>query len=306
VTKPNKKIKNRDINGVLLLDKPLGCSSNSALQKVKRLYQAKKAGHTGSLDPLASGMLPICFGSATKLSAFLLDADKDYWVRVKMGEKTETGDAEGKVIKKRSITGINEGLILEALDNFKGEILQTPPMFSAIKHKGKRLYELAREGVVVERKQREITIHKLQLCNLESNFFDLHISCSKGTYVRTLAEDIGETLGCGAHVSELKRERVGPYKKSDMITLDVILDKADESFEALERLLLPIDSALSSWPALSLNSDSAYYLKTGQAVMVPKAPTEGWVRLYEETDKFIGIGQVEDDGKIAPKRLMMK
>jgi len=288
------------------LDKPLGCSSNSALQKVKRLYQAKKAGHTGSLDPLASGMLPICFGSATKLSAFLLDADKDYWVRVKMGEKTETGDAEGKVIKKRSITGINEGLILEALDNFKGEILQTPPMFSAIKHKGKRLYELAREGVVVERKQREITIHKLQLCNLESNFFDLHISCSKGTYVRTLAEDIGETLGCGAHVSELKRERVGPYKKSDMITLDVILDKADESFEALERLLLPIDSALSSWPALSLNSDSAYYLKTGQAVMVPKAPTEGWVRLYEETDKFIGIGQVEDDGKIAPKRLMMK
>ncbi len=306
MTKPNKKIKNRDINGVLLLDKPLGCSSNSALQKVKRLYQAKKAGHTGSLDPLASGMLPICFGSATKLSAFLLDADKDYWVRVKMGEKTETGDAEGKVIKKRSITGINEGLILEALDNFKGEILQTPPMFSAIKHKGKRLYELAREGVVVERKQREITIHKLQLCNLESNFFDLHISCSKGTYVRTLAEDIGETLGCGAHVSELKRERVGPYKKSDMITLDVILDKADESFEALERLLLPIDSALSSWPALSLNSDSAYYLKTGQAVMVPKAPTEGWVRLYEETDKFIGIGQVEDDGKIAPKRLMMK
>lgn len=288
------------------MDKPLGCSSNSALQKVKRLYQAKKAGHTGSLDPLASGMLPICFGSATKLSAFLLDADKDYWVRVKMGEKTETGDAEGKVIKKRSITGINEGLILEALDNFKGEILQTPPMFSAIKHKGKRLYELAREGVVVERKQREITIHKLQLCNLESNFFDLHISCSKGTYVRTLAEDIGETLGCGAHVSELKRERVGPYKKSDMITLDVILDKADESFEALERLLLPIDSALSSWPALSLNSDSAYYLKTGQAVMVPKAPTEGWVRLYEETDKFIGIGQVEDDGKIAPKRLMMK
>ncbi len=297
--------KNREINGVFLLDKPVGYSSNNALQKVKKIFKAKKAGHTGSLDPLASGMLPICFGAATKLSAFLLDADKEYLVKIKLGEITETGDSEGKITEKRSIAGIDKEIILAALKKFEGKISQIPPMFSALKHKGERLYKLARKGIVVERKPRIVFINKLKLENFSKNSFELSISCSKGTYIRTLAEDIGEELGCGAHVERLRRERVGPYQNIKMISFENLINTSKEGLEALDRLLLPIDSALSSWPAISLNTDSAYYLKTGQAVIVPKAPTEGWVRLYEKTDKFIGVGRVEDDGKIAPKRLMM-
>jgi len=299
-----RRPRGRPVDGILLLDKPLGISSNDALQKVKHLYKAQKAGHTGSLDPLADGMLPICFGAATKLSAFLLDSDKRYQVRVKLGETTATGDTEGEILQKRPTDGVGREQIEAVLPQFTGLISQLPPMYSALKHNGQRLYKLAREGVEVEREPREITIHGLQLGEVEGDLFELGVHCSKGTYVRTLAEDIGEALGCGAHVVELRRCGVGPYTGMTMFTLQQLQEKAEQGIEALDALLLPIDTALGEWPAINLTKDSAYYLKMGQPVLVPKAPTEGWVRLYEGEDAFIGVGLVQDDGKIAPKRLM--
>ncbi len=297
------RARGRPISGILLLDKPLGLSSNQALQGVKRLYDARKAGHTGSLDPLANGMLPICFGDATKISAFLLDADKYYWFRVKLGETTATGDTEGDVLQTRPLEGITAERIEQVLAGFRGEVEQLPPMYSALKHKGKRLYELAREGVEVEREPRKVMIHGLVLGDLDLPEFELTVHCSKGTYVRTLAEDIGEALGCGAHVTALRRTGVGPYTGHPMYTMDQLQAAADEGQAALEGLLLPIDTALSDWPEVRVNADTAFYLKQGQAVLVPKAPTEGGVRIYQG-DEFIAVGQVQDDGRIAPKRLM--
>jgi len=292
------------VNGILLLDKPLGITSNDALQKVKHLFFAQKAGHTGSLDPLADGMLPICFGIATRLSAFLLDSDKHYWVRVKLGQTTATGDAEGEILERRPTDGIGREQIEAVLPRFTGTISQLPPMYSALKHKGQRLYKLAREGIEVEREPREITIHSLELVEVEGDELELQVHCSKGTYVRTLAEDIGKALGCGAHVIGLRRTGVGPYTGMDMVSMEQVEQAALEGNEALDALLLPVDTALSDWPAVQLNADSSYYLKMGQPVVVPKAPTEGWVRLYEEPDRFIGVGVVQDDGKVAPKRLL--
>jgi len=299
-----RRPRGRPVDGILLLDKPLGISSNDALQKVKRLFKAQKAGHTGSLDPLADGMLPICFGAATKLSAFLLDSDKHYQVRIKLGETTATGDTEGDVLQTRPVEGIGREQIAAVLPKFMGVISQLPPMYSAVKHNGQRLYKLAREGVEVEREPREITIHDLRLGDVEGDQFALDVHCSKGTYVRTLAEDIGEELGCGAHVIELRRSGVGPYTGMTMFTLEQLEERAEQGLDALDGLLLPVDTALGEWPAISLTKDSAYYLKMGQPVLVPKSPTEGWVRLYEGDDTFVGVGQVQDDGKIAPKRLM--
>ena len=297
------RARGRPISGILLLDKPLGLSSNQALQGVKRLYDARKAGHTGSLDPLANGMLPICFGDATKISAFLLDADKYYWFRVKLGETTATGDTEGDILQTRPVEGITAERIEQVLAGFRGEVEQLPPMYSALKHKGKRLYELAREGVEVEREPRKVMIHGLVLGDLDLPEFELTVHCSKGTYVRTLAEDIGEALGCGAHVTALRRTGVGPYTGHPMYTMDQLQAAADEGQAALDGLLLPIDTALSDWPEVRVNADTAFYLKQGQAVLVPKAPTEGGVRIYQG-DEFIAVGQVQDDGRIAPKRLM--
>ena len=298
-----RRQKGRPVNGILLLDKPLGLSSNHALQRVKRLFDARKAGHTGSLDPLADGMLPICFGDATKLSAFLLDADKYYWFRVKLGQTTATGDAEGEILDERPTNDISRADIERVLPQFGGEIQQLPPMYSAVKHKGKRLYELARDGVEVEREPRSVTIHRLELGAVNLPEFELTVHCSKGTYVRTLAEDIGEALGCGAHVTALRRTGVGPYTAYPMYTMDALEKTAEGGQEALDGLLLPIDTALSDWPEVRVGADSAFYLKQGQAVLVPKAPTEGWVRVYQ-SDEFIAVGQVQDDGRIAPKRLM--
>jgi len=299
-----RRPRGRVVDGILLLDKPLGISSNDALQKVKSLFKAQKAGHTGSLDPLADGMLPICFGIGTKLSAFLLDADKHYWVRVKLGVTTATGDAEGEVLQTRSAEGVGREQVEAVLPRFLGTISQLPPMYSALKHQGQRLYKLAREGIEVEREPREISIHSIELGAFEDDEFEMQVHCSKGTYVRTLAEDIGEALGCGAHVIGLRRTGVGPYTGLPMVTLDQVRELAEQGQEALDALLLPVDTALGEWPAVQLSKDSAYYLKMGQPVLVPKAPTEGWVRLYEGEDRFIGVGQVDDDGKIAPKRLM--
>lgn len=298
-----RRQKGRAVNGILLLDKPLGLSSNRALQRVKRLYDARKAGHTGSLDPLADGMLPICLGDATKLSAFLLDADKHYWFRAKLGVTTATGDTEGEVIEERDAGAVTRADIEAVLPRFSGRIEQLPPMYSALKHQGKRLYELARDGIEVERQPREVTIHDLELLAFDRPEFELRVHCSKGTYVRTLAEDIGEALGCGAHVTALRRSGVGPYTELPMVTMEALENRAEQGTQALDELLLPIDTALGGWPEVQVGADSAFYLRQGQAVVVPKAPTEGWVRIYH-ADRFLAVGQVQDDGRIAPKRLM--
>ncbi len=293
----------RNVQGILLLDKPLGMTSNAALQRAKRLFQAQKAGHTGSLDPLADGLLPVCFGAATKVSAFLLDADKRYWVRIKLGVTTTTADSEGEVVEIRPVTGIGEADLQGVLQRFEGEIEQIPPMYSALKHKGERLYKLAREGVEVEREPRRITIYSLKLLGCDLPEFELEVHCSKGTYVRVLAEDIGAALGCGAHVTALRRTGVGPYSEEGMVTMEALERGAAEGPQTLDALLLPTESAMGQWPEVRLSPDSSFYLRQGQPVLVPNAPVEGWVRLYD-ADGFIGVGEILDDGRVAPRRLM--
>jgi tRNA pseudouridine55 synthase len=294
----------RRVNGILLLDKPQGMTSNAALQVVKRLYQARKAGHTGSLDPLATGLLPLCFGEATKVSGFLLDADKRYRVVCRLGERTTTGDAEGEVVERRPVEGITEARLRKALEGFVGEIEQIPPMYSAVKHKGERLYKLARKGVEVEREARKVDIRSLELLDFSAPVFEIDVHCSKGTYVRTLVEDIGEQLGCGAHVTALRRLAVGPFDDSQLIDMETLEATAAESMAALDKLLLPMESGLSQWPGVRLSGDAAFYLRQGQPVLVPQAPTEGWVRLYEGESRFLGMGEILDDGRVAPRRLM--
>jgi tRNA pseudouridine55 synthase len=296
--------KGRNVLGILLLDKPAGITSNAALQTVKRLFRARKAGHTGSLDPLATGMLPICFGEATKISGFLLDSDKRYRLSCRLGIKTATGDAEGEVIEERPVPALTEADVERALVPLRGTIEQLPPMYSALKHQGERLYKLARAGQEVARDTRTVTIHELVLLGMSADTLELEVKCSKGTYVRTLAEDLGEALGCGAHVSALRRLEVGPYREPDqMVTLDELRHLAEDGNTALDRLLLPLESALGDYPAVRLSADSAFYIRQGQAVQVPRAPTEGWVRLYREDDHFLGMGEIQDDGKVAPRRL---
>ena len=294
----------RPVNGILLLDKPMGATSNAALQQVKRLFQAQKAGHTGSLDPLATGVLPICLGEATKASAFLLDADKHYRVVCKLGETTSTQDAEGEVLETRPVGDYDLAELETVLDRFRGPQEQVPPMFSAVKHEGQRLYKLARQGIEVERKARSIVIHELSLLSWESPNLEIEVHCSKGTYVRTLAEDIGEVLGCGAHVTALRRTGVGPYGGDDLVTLEQLEALAGEGYARLDALLRPMESALSQWPGVRLTGDAAFYLRQGQPVLVPKAPTSGWVRLYEGDSTFLGMGEILDDGRVAPRRLM--
>lgn len=295
----------RRVNGILLLDKPTGLTSNAALQQVKKLFRARKAGHTGSLDPLASGLLPICFGEATKVSAFLLDADKHYLVDMKLGERTTTGDAEGEVVEQRPFDGVTERQLLQAMAGFDGEIEQIPPMYSAVKHQGQRLYKLARQGVEVEREPRTITIHDMQLLELAPPLATIRVHCSKGTYVRTLVEDIGEALGCGAHVADLRRLGVGPFDDSKLLTMTELENRYAEAGEAgLDALLLPMESGLAGWPDVRLTADAAFYLRQGQPVLVPKAPTSGLVRLYEGETRFLGVGEILDDGRVAPRRLL--
>jgi len=293
----------RSVNGILLLDKPVGMTSNAALQELKRLMRARKAGHTGSLDPLASGLLPICLGEATKVSAYLLDADKHYWVRIRLGVTTTTGDADGEVLETRPVKPFDAARLEAVLTGMRGEIDQVPPMYSALRHKGRRLYQLAREGIEVERAPRRITIHALDVQSSAEDEIELTVHCSKGTYVRTLAEEIGAGLGCGAHVIGLRRTGVGPYLESELLTLDALRAEAEAGPEALDHHLLPIVSALAHWPQVRLSSDAAYYLRQGQAVVVPRAPTSGWLCLFADDGVFIGVGQVQDDGRVAPRRL---
>jgi tRNA pseudouridine55 synthase len=301
-----RRAQGRNISGILLLDKPLGLSSNAALQRVKHLYRAAKAGHTGSLDPLATGLLPVCLGSATKISAFLLDADKRYRVRVRLGETTTTADAEGELIRTAPTDGITQAAVTAALGSFLGTISQLPPMYSAVKHQGERLYKLARQGIEVERQPREITIFGIELLDMALPEVEFDVHCSKGTYVRTLAEDLGEMLGCGGHVVALRRTGVGPYLESagPLVTMAQLEALGEEDYGAMDALLLPQDSALGHWPEVRLSEDACFYLRQGQAVLVPRAPTLGLVRLYDPSARFIGVGEILDDGMVQPKRLL--
>jgi tRNA pseudouridine55 synthase len=287
-----------------LLDKPAGITSNKALQEVKNLYHAAKAGHTGSLDPLATGMLPICLGEATKISAFLLDADKRYWVSCRLGVTTTTADADGDVIQTRDCSHIRMRDAEKLHPRFSGTISQIPPMYSAVKHQGQRLYALAREGIEVERKPRTVQIHELLFHSLEDCMLELEIACSKGTYVRTLVEDLGEALGCGAHVAQLRRLSVGPFE-GGMVTIDELRATASEAdgVAAVDDYLLPIDSGIADWPDVHLGPDAAFYMRQGQPVLVPHAPAKGWVRIYDQT-RFLGVGEIQDDGKVAPRRMI--
>jgi len=294
----------RDVNGIVLLDKPLGMTSNAALQTVKRLFRAKKAGHTGSLDPLASGLLPLCFGGATKISAFLLDADKRYRVIVQLGVKTSTGDAEGEVLSRKVVDPIDAHTLQTVLQGFMGPIQQIPPMHSAIKHQGQPLYKLAHRGIEVERQARSVVVHELKLLAAEGDRLSLEIACSKGTYIRTLAEDIGEALGVGGHVAQLRRIGAGPFDAEQMVTLAQLEAAAEVGLESLEGFLLPIEAALDQWPEVCLSDDLARYVRQGQAVFVPRAPTQGLVKLRTADQRFLGVGHVLDDGRVAPKRLI--
>ena len=303
VAKNRRQPRGRNLSGILLLDKAVGATSNAALQEVKRLFHARKAGHTGNLDPLASGLLPICFGEATKMSAFLLDSDKRYRGTIKLGVCTSTADAEGEITQTQPVENITEARVREVFAQFTGPIEQVPPMHSALKHNGQPLYKLAREGIEIERRPRQITIFALELLRAEGDELDVDVHCTKGTYIRTLAEDIGRALGCGAHLAALRRTGAGPFDIEDALTLERLSALAEEGLPALDRCLLPLETALADRPAVSLTDNSAYYLRKGQPVLVPKAPTDGLVRLYGK-EHFLGVGQILDDGRVAPKRLV--
>lgn len=300
-----RKRKGRPLDGVLLLDKDSGLTSNRALQQAKQLFGAAKAGHTGSLDPLATGMLPICFGEATKVSGFLLDADKHYRVSCRLGQRTSTADADGDVIETAAVPSLEVQAVLDVLVAFIGDIEQVPPMYSALKHEGRRLYEIARRGETVERPARKVRIFALELVELGVDALTMEVRCSKGTYVRTLVEDVAAALGTLAHVTVLRRLGVGPYEKRPMYGLSELEQRREAGgHAALDECLLPVDSAVSDWPVVRLDDDSGFYVRRGQAVQVPQAPSEGRVRLYTEAGLFLGIGEVADDGRIAPKRLL--
>ena len=296
-----KRIK-KNVNGVLLLDKPLGFSSNQALQKVKWLYSAAKAGHTGTLDPLATGLLPICLGEATKFAQYVTDADKTYFATIKLGATTTTGDAEGEILTTAPVNVLLEQFQTACLQ-FIGEISQMPPMYSALKHEGRALYEYAREGVDIERQSRIIHISNITVEKFEADVAQITVVCSKGTYIRTLAEDIGANLGCGAHLIGLRRTETAGYLLSNTVTIEQL---ETMTIEALQALLLPVDSAIESLPKVILNTDAAFYIMQGQAVWLAGKTPAGDLRLYDEQNNFLGLGFLQEDGKIAPKRLIQK
>ena len=300
MSKPRKR--GRNIDGVFLLDKPQGMSSNDIMQKVKRVFQANKAGHTGALDPLATGMLPICLGEATKFSQFLLDADKRYVVTAKLGERTDTSDAEGQVVETRPVN-VETSQILTALEQFRGDILQVPTMFSALKHNGKPLYEYARAGITVEREARPITIFELNFIEYQAPFLTLEVHCSKGTYIRTLVDDLGEVLGCGAHVTVLRRTAVADYPAEKMMTWDALQALAEQG--DLDQHLLPIDTAVSKLPALKLNAEQSKGIGFGQRVkFANEAKLRGQVRLFSDKNIFLGVALIDDNNVIRPQRLI--
>ncbi|EGT4384754.1 tRNA pseudouridine(55) synthase TruB [Cronobacter malonaticus] len=303
----------RDVHGVLLLDKPQGLSSNDALQKVKRIYNANRAGHTGALDPLATGMLPICLGEATKFSQYLLDSDKRYRVIARLGQRTDTSDADGTVVDERPVT-FSEQQLQDALESFRGDTLQVPTMFSALKYQGKPLYEYARQGIEVPREARPITVYELLFIRHEGDELELEVHCSKGTYIRTIIDDLGEKLGCGAHVIYLRRLAVSKYPVERMVTLEqlnALLEEAQTReiapSELLDPLLMPMDSPAADYPVVNLPLTSSVYFKNGNPVRTSDAPPEGLVRVTEgETQKFLGMGEIDSEGRVAPRRLVVE
>jgi tRNA pseudouridine55 synthase len=288
----------RAVDGVLLLDKPAGITSNAALQTARRLFAARKAGHTGTLDPMASGLLPLTFGEATKFSQMLLNADKVYEAGVKLGIQTDTGDAEGTVLSVQPVA-VDETQVRMVLTRFTGEIEQTPPMYSALKRDGKPLYEYARAGIELERAPRRVTITELTLLAFQENRFTLRVACSKGTYIRSLAMDIGAALGCGAHLDTLRRTRIGDFDLSGSLTLDMIEAAAPAQRDTL---LAPVDALLKGFPKLELESAAARLILQGQPLRLQKI-SEDCVRLYGP-DRFLGLGQWKEDGRLWPKRLL--
>lgn len=325
-----RKRKGRPLNGVLLLDKPQGMTSNYALQKVRRLFGAQKAGHTGSLDPLATGVLPICFGEATKYSSYLLDADKGYYTTATLGDIRTTGDSEGERLESRDVPSLTEDLLLPILSKFKGDILQVPSMYSALKYQGRPLYEYARKGITIERPARPISIYQLSLDDVRDTEIDLTVSCSKGTYIRSLVEDIGMTLGCGGHVSMLRRFKAGHFSINQSIKMDqleLLANKVGEGEinQDLDQFLLPTDSLLPNTPKVCLKNELAHSILLGQAVRIPDAKNEDLIlpsaikndltRLYLIRDEhssdeklskevFAGVVRVTEDGWIHAKRLV--
>ena len=296
-----RKRKGREIHGVLLLDKPTGISSNDALQKIKRLFQAQKVGHTGALDPLATGMLPICFGESTKFSQYLLDSDKRYRVKAKLGVRTDTSDADGQIISTQHVN-ITEADIHQALQQFRGDILQVPTMFSALKHQGRPLYEYARQGITIEREARPITVYENHFIALKQDELELEIHCSKGTYIRTIIDDLGEILGCGAHVIALRRLQVSHYPIENMVTLDYLQQNCDD-FALLESLLMPVDSPVQDYPKQTVSDLQGENLLLGRTILLDdNQNSPQLVRIYQQ-NKFIGVG-IKNENKLAPKRLI--
>jgi tRNA pseudouridine55 synthase len=290
----------RKIDGVLLLDKPAGMTSNHALQKTRWLFSAEKAGHTGTLDPFATGLLPLCFGEATKFSQFLLDADKVYLAQIELGVRTSTGDPEGEVLETRPVA-VNLPDIERILPQFIGDIMQIPPMHSALKRDGRPLYEYARKGIELEREARPVVIHSIELLSLDSSRLTIRVHCGKGLYVRTLAEDIGTALGCGAHLQTLRRERVGPFDIANALTITELESIPPED---RDNELEPADCLVESLPRLDLDLEAAWQINHGQAIWCTGLVVGELMRIYDHEDRFLGMVEVDQDGKAAPKRLL--
>lgn len=310
-----RRRKGRAIDGILLLDKGLGESSNQALQQVKRAFFAQKAGHTGALDPLATGMLPICLGEATKFSQFLLDADKTYEVTAKLGVRTTTSDADGEIVERKPVQ-VNEAQFEQLCANYRGPIKQVPSMFSALKHQGKPLYHYARQGIEIPREARDITIYSLEVLRFEGDEVDMRVHCSKGTYIRSLVDDIGQDLGCGAYVTKLHRTQVADYpadKVVDMAQLHALLAQAEEqgiaASELLDPLLIPMDSAVASLAPVNIDAAATESFQHGQAVAGESTDAVQFgqlVRVYGSDALFLGVGQIDEQGNAAPKRLVVR
>ncbi|AFP32271.1 tRNA pseudouridine(55) synthase TruB [Marinobacter sp. BSs20148] len=302
----SRRHKGRDVNGILVIDKPQGLTSNGILQQVKRLYGAAKAGHTGALDPLATGVLPLCFGEATKFSQTMLDSDKAYIATARLGERTETGDSEGSVVENRPVPeGLTADVLEPLLDRFRGEIQQVPSMYSALKHKGRPLYEYARQGIEIERPARPVTIYSLELLAIRDNEMDIAVKCTKGTYIRSLVEDIGEAIGCGAHVVALRRTLAAGFTLADAHDVPG-MEAMRERDESLDGLLVAPDAALSMFPEHRLSGPVLVSILNGQAVRIEAQLDQGYVRVYGNQD-FVGLAEAFPDSEgtqLVPKRLV--
>lgn len=299
MNQPRQKIQRRPVNGIILLNKPYGISSNAALQKVRWIFRAEKGGHTGALDPLATGLLPLCLGEATKFSHYLLDANKTYQTTIQLGATTTTADAEGEVVEEFAIPTLSADTIEQVLAQFKGDIMQVPPMYSALKKDGRPLYELAREGIEIERPARPVTIHSIQLTGFTTDTISLTVSCSKGTYIRTLAEDIGKALGTGAYVKQLHRTQTGHFQINEHMTIEYLESLSESERDAL---LLPVYESIRDFPRVQLDHGEDFYFCRGQSVMIGNEP-KGESLVFAK-DRFLGLGLVDDERQVHPKRLV--